>query len=524
MKFASFWRFALTACLAAAIGAATAQESNKEPNKDAGKQDVGKQDAGKQDAAKPDGNAQQSRGEKREPGQNILRLLPADSVTEHSIDTAQGKLAYTATAGTLAFYDQSGNQSAAVFYTAYVAKGANRPVTFAFNGGPGAASAYLHLGLVGPRILTFGANGHDATRTELRDNPDTWLRFTDLMLIDPIGTGWSRAAKAEDSKGYWSVQSDAGAMAKAISLYVTHNNRGGSQKFLLGESYGGLRAVKTARALLRDQGVAISGIVMLSPLLEGWLTFGDDSSALRAALQLPSLAAAELERKNQFSEGTLQAAEKFAMTDYLTTLAGPPPTGEAGKAFYGRVAQITGLSADNMTQARGFVNDFVKSLRMGKIVSRYDADFAVDDPNPEQRSSRDGDPILDGVSRAYGGGFADYARNELGFKTEMTYSLLAGDVTRGWDWHGGRFQVSAEDDIRTLLAFSPSFRLLIAHGTSDMITPYGMTRYVLDHLPPIGAPGRAQLKLYRGGHMFYIDQQAREAFSTDAAAFYRAGE
>ena len=117
---------------------------------------------------------------------------------------------------------------------------------------------------------------------------------------------------------------------------------------------------------------------------------------------------------------------------------------------------------------------------------------------------------------------AAYARNELGFKTEMTYALLAGDVTGHWDWQGGRLQASAEDDLRTLLAFSPSFRLLIAHGYSDMITPYGMTRYVLDHLPPIDPPGRAQLKLYRGGHMLYLDPQSRKAFSADAAAFYRA--
>src|SRR3974390_777531 len=132
-------------------------------------------------------------------GEGVLRLLPVDSVTEHAIDTPRGKLAYTATAGTLAFYDQSGEQSAAVFYTAYVAKNAspNRPVTFVFNGGPGAASAFLHLGLVGPRVLEIG---RDAARAELRDNPDTWLAFTDLVLIDPIGTGWSRPAKPDGGK------------------------------------------------------------------------------------------------------------------------------------------------------------------------------------------------------------------------------------------------------------------------------------------------------------------------------------
>jgi carboxypeptidase C (cathepsin A) len=466
-----------------------------------------------------------SRAERRDSAPGILKMLPADSVTQHAIDTAKGKLNYTATAGTLAFYDQSGTQSAAVFYTAYVVKGGNRPVTFVFNGGPGAASAFLHMGLVGPRILELGPDGHDAARAELRDNPHSWLAFTDLVMIDPIGTGWSRAAKSEDAKNFWSVSSDANAMAKAISLYVTHNNRGSAPKYLLGESYGGFRAAKVARALERDQGMAVAGIVMVSPLLEGWLTFGDDGSALRAALQLPSLAAAELERKKAFSTDALAAAEKFAMTDYLTTMAGRPPQGAAGEAFYRRVAQISGLPLDIITQSRGFVSDsYIKSLRAGKIVSRYDAGFAVDDPFPEGRSSRGGDPVLDGVSRAYGGGFADYARNELGFRTEMTYQLLASEVTGNWDWRNGRNRASSEDDIRTLLSFTPSFRLLIAHGYADMVTPYGMTRYVLDHLPPIGTPGRVQLKLYRGGHMFYIDRQSRQDFNADAAAFYRTAE
>ncbi|HET8974550.1 MAG TPA: carboxypeptidase [Pseudolabrys sp.] len=469
---------------------------------------------------------EQTAAERQETAKGVLRLLPADAVTEHSIDTSRGKLAYTATAGTLAFYDQSGEQSASVFYTAYVAKTgvANRPLTFVFNGGPGAASAFLHLGLVGPRILDFGPDPHDATRAMLRDNPDTWLAFTDLVLIDPIGTGWSRAVKSDGSKTFWSVRSDADAMAKAIALYVTKNNRASSPKYLLGESYGGFRAAKTARAVQRDQGITINGIVMLSPFLEGWLTFGDDGSALHAALQLPSLVAAALERKHAFTTEALAAAEKFAMTEYLTTLAGAAPKGEAGTAFYNRVAQMTGLPLDAVTQARGFAaRAYVKNLRAGegKIVSRYDAAFAVDDPYPELRSPRGPDPILDTVTRAYGGAMATYARNELGFKTEMTYALLAGDVTNHWDWQGGRGQASAEDDLRVLLAFGPSFRLLIAHGYSDMITPYAMTRYVLDHMPAFDPPGRVQLRLYRGGHMLYLDPDSRKAFSTDAAVFFR---
>ena len=461
-------------------------------------------------------------------GKGLLRLLPPDSTTEHTIDTADGRLAYTATAGTLPFYDQSGEQSAAVFYTAYVAKNgdSNRPVTFAFNGGPGAASAFLHLGLVGPRILDLGPDARDTAQMQLRDNPDTWLAFTDLVLIDPIGTGWSRTVKADDNKHFWGVQSDAEAMAKAIALYVARNNRAAAPKYLLGESYGGFRAAKTARALQREQGISVAGIVMLSPLIEGWLTFGDDQSALRAALELPSLAAAELERKKTFNPQTLAAAEKFAMTDYLTTLAGPVPQGDRAKAFFGRVAEISGLPEDTVKRERGFITGaYVKSLREGKIVSHYDATFAVDDPFPEQRAARGPDPILDGVARSYGGAFANYARNELGFKTEMTYALLANDVTGHWNWgKGGRIAAGAESDLRVLLAFNRTFRLLIAHGVSDMVTPYATTRYVLDHMPPTDPPGRARLKLYRGGHMFYLDPQSRKAFSADAAAFYRTAE
>jgi carboxypeptidase C (cathepsin A) len=464
--------------------------------------------------------------EQHDQGKGVLRLLPADASTEHSIDTRAGKLGYTATAGTLAFYDQSGDQSASVFYTAYVAKNAtpNRPLTFVFNGGPGAASAFLHLGLVGPRILDFGPGAPDAARASLRDNPDTWLAFTDLVLIDPIGTGWSRAVKSDDAKHFWSVRSDADAMAKAIALYVTKNNRADSPKYLFGESYGGFRAAKTARALQTSQGITISGIVMLSPLLEGWLTFGDDQSALHAALQLPSLAAADLEHRHAFTSEALAAAEQFAMTDYLTTLAGTPPAGKAAKEFYERVAKLSGMSVDAVTQARGFAaNAYVKALRFGenKIVSHYDASFAADDPYPERRSSRAPDPILDVVTRAYGGAMASYARNELGFKTEMTYSLLNGEVTNHWDWQGGRTQASADDDLRVLLAYSPSFRIMIAHGYSDMITPYAMTRYILDHLPSFDPPGRAQLKLYHGGHMLYLDPKSRQAFTADAAAFFR---
>jgi len=471
---------------------------------------------------------QQQQQQPAAPGQNILRLLPPDAVSQHAVETAWGKVDYTATAGTLSLFDQSGERAAAVFYTAYVAKTADpakRPVTFVFNGGPGAASAYLHLGLVGPRIVDFGPNNRDTAAPRLEDNPHTWLPFTDLVMIDPVGSGWSRAAKPDGGGAFWGVRRDAEAIAKTIALYLSNNQRSASPKYLLGESYGGFRAAKVARALKRDQGIGVTGILMVSPLVESALIFGGSRFALGAALQLPSLAATELERKGEFSKERIAEAERFALTEYLSTLAGPAPRGEAARAFYARVADMTGLPVELVTQSRGFIHDaYVKNLRAGerKIVSRYDATFAADDPFPDQQTTRGPDPLLDGMTRTYGSAFATYAREELGFKTEMTYVLLASEVAGKWDWGegGGRATASVSEDIRELLALEPGFRLMIAHGYSDMVTPYAVSQYMLDHLPPIGDPARAGLRTYRGGHMFYIDADSRRSFSIDAKAFY----
>ena len=460
-------------------------------------------------------------------GPGVLALLPGDSVTEHAVDTPGGTLAYTATAGTFSLFDQSGERSAAVFYTAFVAKSDDprRPLTFVFNGGPGAASAFLNLGLVGPRLAEFGASGHDGANVRLVDNPDTWLAFTDLVLVDPIGTGWSRPAKPDGGSPFWGVSRDAESLAKVIALYVAKNGRVSSPKYILGESYGGFRAAKVARALQSEQGIVVSGILMVSPMLDGTFQFGGDRFALGAALELPSLAAAQLERTGTFSKEALAQAEHFALTDYLSALAGPPLQGDAAHAFYARVARMTGLPEDVVARSRGFLRDaYVKSLQASehKIVSHYDATFAVDDPNPESETPRGPDPFLDGFIRAYGSAFVAYARDELGFKTDMTYNLLVPDISGKWEWHdgGSHAQPSVAEDLRLLLALTPSFRLLVAHGYSDMVTPYSVSRYVLDHIPASVSEERSELRLYRGGHMFYVDPQSRKAFTADARAIY----
>jgi carboxypeptidase C (cathepsin A) len=458
-----------------------------------------------------------------------LRLLPPKSVTRHSITTDSGPLAYTATAGTLTLHDQSGERSAAVFYVAYVADKAaaiKRPVTFVFNGGPGAASAYLHLGLAGARIAEFRPGREGPPR--LSDNPQTWLQFTDLVMIDPVGSGFSRPVRADGANAFWGVARDAEALSKVIAQWTADNQRADSPKFILGESYGGFRAAKVARELRREHGIATNGIIMVSPLMEGAFTFGGTRFALGAAMQIPSLAAAALERKGAFTPERLAEAERFALGEYLTTLAGPPPRGEAGRAFYARVAETTGMPLDVVTRTRGFIRDnYVKHLRgtEGLIVSRYDASFTGADPHPESATPRGPDPLLSTLSRTYSGAMNVYVREELGYKTDMTYVLLSGEANNRWDWGGrgsGRDNASIDEDLRTLFSLDPAFRLLVAHGYTDMVTPYAVSRYVLDHLPDFPNPSRAQLKVYRGGHMFYIDDTSRTSFTNDARSFYAA--
>jgi len=459
--------------------------------------------------------------------EGILKLLPANAHTTHVLKTAKREIAYTATAGTLDLFGQDGKVSAKVFYTAYVAKDSlgKRPLTFAFNGGPGAASAYLHLGLVGPRILDFGPGNDNGATPELKDNPESWLDFTDLVLIDPVGTGWSRAANNSDS--FYSVKQDAETIAKVVALYTQHNNRTSAPKYLLGESYGGFRAAKVAMALKNSQSMLVSGIIMVSPLIESKLIFGATDYPLGAALQFPSIVAAELERRNTFNPEAVAEAERYAMTDYIIALAGATPSGPEGETFYSKLADMTGIERDKIVRTGGFVGDVFSKTEGGRIASPYDAAYTAPDAYPETPHDRSDDPVLDGFTRAYGSAFAGYARNELGYACDMTYNLLSLDVNRRWKWDDGRNETranaGASTDIRDLLSTIPSFRLMIMHGYSDVLTPYGASRYVLDHLPSTLAEGRTELTKYRGGHMFYTRTDSRVEASRDARRFYAGG-
>ncbi|RYH06640.1 S10 family peptidase [Tropicimonas sp. IMCC6043] len=469
--------------------------------------------------------AQRSPDERAAGERTIFDLLPPDSTTQHVWDSATGPLAYTATAGTIDLFDSEGELSAKMYYTAYRAEDATgaRPITFAFNGGPGAASAYLHMGLAGPQIAELGKEGGYGATPDLRENPDSWLAFTDLVFIDPVGTGWSRAVSDEATREFYGVEQDAGSLARAISIFVQQNGLLSAPKFLLGESYGGFRAAKVATELRERHGIVLSGIVMVSPFLEGRYLSSSSHDPLSAALQLPSLAAAEMERQGTFSETALAEAEAFAMKDYLVALVDPAPPGAVANSFHERVSDLTGIPAADVARARGYVGALYasRSAEDGDAVSRYDAAHAFPNPYPASGYPWAADPVLDGYTRAYGAAFASYARRTLGFDGNMTYELLNDSVSRRWDWDGARSRASSSSDLVDMLTVSPGFRMLILHGYSDAVTPYRVSEYLIDQLPRDLTGERVILRNYRGGHMFYIDPASRRAAAADAERFFR---
>jgi carboxypeptidase C (cathepsin A) len=456
---------------------------------------------------------------------------PADSTTHHEITLGDKTLAYTATAGSLAIKDDKGEKQADIFFLAFTLDGADaaqRPVTYAFNGGPGAASAYLDLGALGPRMLDFGTTGKPEPVVEhVVDNPDSWLPFTDLVFVDPAGTGFSRAASDDAAKKLYGVGPDLDALAQVIRLHLGRSNRLASPIYLVGESYGGFRAARLAQLLAAQEGIAAAGVMLISPVIEFRLMSGDRFDVLPWALRLPAYAAVALEAKQALSLDALKEPERFALNDYLVALAAG--TRATPEHFYDRVAELTGLDAATVSRWGGRVppGAYVKALRRadGQIVSRYDGTVAAPDPDPSSAYGED-DPLLQGTIAPFTRAFTAYARDELGVTTDLAYHLLSNEVGRHWHWHDGnsdqRGDVGSADTLARAMALQPHLKVLIAHGLTDLTTPYMMSRYVVDHLPSNVTAERVTLKLYPGGHMMYLRSGSRRQLHDDAAAFYAA--
>lgn len=458
---------------------------------------------------------------------------PQRSITRHVLPLAAGPVAYTATAEFLPLRDGAKEELAArIFTVAYTADGAEpgrRPVTFVFNGGPGAASAYMHLGAVGPRIVAFAEDGSlKPPPAPLVDNPDSWLGFTDLVFIDPVGTGYSRAVKTEGDaeKRFWSVDGDTRSMAEAVRLWLTRSGRWGSPKFLAGESYGGFRIAKMAEELIGRTGIAVNGLILVSPVVD-FATI-DDDGLLGAALKLPAMAATAAAHGK--AAGTpreaAQSAERFAFGPYLTGLAGLDygRLGEA-KGFFGDVAGRLGLPVETVIRHRGKVPGGVFARELlrdsGRVASIYDGTFTAADPDPAA-ARLPFDPFLKGTIPTYTTAFATYAASELGVRTEAPFHLLSDRVNRNWDWP--RMSVpSAADALQTALTLQPSLRVVIAHGLTDLVTPYMASRWIASRLElPEDQRDRVRLAVHDGGHMMYTRAAGRAALAADARAVVEA--
>jgi carboxypeptidase C (cathepsin A) len=458
---------------------------------------------------------------------------PPPSTTHHSISLAGVETRYTATAATLPLRDAKGDAQAQIFYVAYTREpeDTKRPVTFVFNGGPGASSAYLHLGSMGPKVVDVSVNGQLlGPPPRLIDNDASWLAFTDLVFVDPVGTGYSRVVGSKDERDYFGVEQDAEALAEFIRLYLVEAGRVDSPVFLAGESYGGFRAAAIARKLQTARGISPSGLVLISPVLEFGLLHGEDYDPLTWALALPSYAAVNLESEGVRGRGVLAEAlkgvEHYALTDYLVALASGGA--EASKSASETVAQLTGLPVELVQQhlARIPASIFIKEFdrKNGQLLSRYDGSVGGPDPNPASDWPHGPDPVLDSTVPLWTTAFVQYAQNDLGYKTDAPYRLLNRDVRGKWDFGTSPTQqgyAGVLEDIQDARAANPTLQVFIATGFTDLITPYLASRYLIDQLPPLPGASPVEIENYPGGHMLYLRPDSRRELKQDVEAMYR---
>jgi carboxypeptidase C (cathepsin A) len=459
--------------------------------------------------------------------------MPANAVVHHSLELPGRTLAFTTTAGAIRATDGQARPLADIAFVAYTLDGtdlATRPVTFVFNGGPGMASGWLQVGDVGPWSIPLGG---DAMRPSappvLSPNADTWLDFTDLVFIDPAGTGYSRALEtSEDAhRALFSVDGDIAYLAQVVRRWLDQSNRIVSPKYILGESYGGFRAPRLARALEHDQGVGTAGIVAISPALD----FGGRSAALDPlawATRLPSMAAVARAAKGPVTRADLADAEQYAAGDYVTDfLRGISDTAAVARMVQ-HVTALTGLDPALVQRYRGRVGweIFVAEIERakGRVASPYDGTVTSPDPFPLDPYSDYDEPVVQALIPPVTSAMVALYNDQLNWRPTGLYRLSNLGVFGAWDW-GRHMGAGAETvtALRSAMALDPHLRVLIGQGLFDLLTPYFATDLILRQVPDLGSTDRIQLAVYPGGHMFYTEHTSRAAFR-DAARRLIAGE
>ena len=455
-------------------------------------------------------------------------------VTPHTLKKGGQVLNYNATAGCLPLKDEAGKTKAEVCFIAYVKEGqeaANRPLTFLFNGGPGASSVWLHLGAVGPKRVDLGsAENPQPPPYQAIDNEFTWLWQSDLVFIDPVGTGFSRPAPGENVKAFFGIKEDIQSVGDFIRLYTTRYERWTSAKFLAGESYGTLRAVGLADYLYENHGMTVNGLILISLALDFQAFSFERGNDLPYALFLPSYTAAAWYHK-KLAPGqqenlakTLDEAEKWALQDYTLALAqGDELQGAEREKTAETLAAYTGLSRafveqNNLRISRsGFMRELLRTehLGVGLVDSRATHYGRI--------GHFQSDPGVVITVAPYTAVLNHYLRHELKLESDLPYIVLNEDANGQWNWgsaiHG---YVSILDTLHQVLTRNPYLKVFAACGYFDLDTPWLAAKYSLNHLglePKLQA--NISLHTYEGGHMLYTHRPSLEKLTADVGAFLK---
>jgi len=457
---------------------------------------------------------------------SALPPLPGDAHAQQSIQLGGKALHYTVTVGALPVRDRDGKPAGEVVVTAYTVEGENRPVTFALNGGPGASSVYLNFGAFGPKRLQAGNEGDSPSDPPtLSDNQGTWLDFTDLVFIDPVGTGFSRASVAEDQakKLFYSTTPDIQYLSRVIYDWLVKNGRLGSRKYLVGESYGGFRGPRITYYLQSQLGVAMNGVVLVSPYLNPSQDDSSDLSPLAWMMSLPSISAAHLERENKLTAQAMADVIAYTRGEYATTLLKGRSDPEATQKMIARVTEMTGLDPAFVKYSGGRL-DVEAYLReahreQSKLGSIYDSNVTSFDPFPFAPEQRASDPILASIVAPLTTAMVDFVTRTVGWKVDARYNALSYEVGRLWD-RDNDLRSGSVPQLRQAVAADPKLRVLIVHGWNDLSCPFMGSVLTVDQMPVMGDPTRVAVREYPGGHMFYTRESSRAALRKDVMEMY----
>ncbi|HEY6348527.1 MAG TPA: peptidase S10 [Candidatus Angelobacter sp.] len=456
-------------------------------------------------------------------------------VTQHQIQVGGKTLRYTATAGLMPIRNTDGDIEANIFFMAYTLDGQaardRRPLTFSFNGGPGSASVWLHLGAIGPKRVKMQPEGlMPAPPYQLVDNEFTWLDQTDLVFIDPVGTGYSRAAKTELNKKFLGVREDIQSVGEFIRLYLGRYERWSSPLFLVGESYGTTRAAGLSGYLV-EHGIAFNGIMLISSVLNFETLEFTPGNDLPYILYLPTYATTAWYHKKlsadlQDLQKLRSEVEQWASTGYAEALAkGDRLTADERNAVIDRLSRYTGLSKTYIDLANLRIDEphFSKELlRDRKLVSgRLDSRFTGTDSSPLGETTGF-DPSMSAIRPPYTAMFNQYVRTELGYKSDQEYYILGGGF-RFQDWNWGPAVTGFPDTAEALRdAFdkNPFMKLFVGSGFFDLACPYFATQYTLNHMGLTAQQHQSvSLGYYGAGHMMYIRDESLGQLKKDISAF-----